>query len=80
MRIFPITSTSDSSTVTASAAQLGGALAANLTYQFVSSTNCWIRQGTSYLVTVVTNANMTDGDYITINLGPKFFYTLGASA
>ncbi len=66
MTLVPVTTTSDSSTVTATAAGLGGSMATGQLWMFVSSTNCWIKQGTTQLVTCATNANMTDGDYITI--------------
>ena len=61
----PVTNTSDSSTVTASVGSLTGMVASKM-YLFVSSTNCWIKQGTTQLVTCTTNANMTDGDKLII--------------
>lgn len=63
--LFPVTNSSSTSTVTAAAANLTG-MAAGLMYYFVSSTNCYIKQGTTKLVTCVTNANMADGDKLTI--------------
>lgn len=65
MTYVPVTTSSDSSTVTASIGSLTGMLAGQL-YLFVSSTNCWIKQGTTKLVTCATNANMADGDKLTI--------------
>lgn len=61
----PVISTSDSSTVTATAAQLTG-MSALYNYMFVSSTACWIKQGTTVLITCATNANMIDGDKLII--------------
>ncbi|HEY6018603.1 MAG TPA: hypothetical protein VIY48_01530, partial [Candidatus Paceibacterota bacterium] len=61
----PVISTSDSSTVTATAAQLTG-MSALYNYMFVSSTACWIKQGTTVLITCATNADMTDGDKLII--------------
>ncbi len=66
--LIPLTATSDSSTVTATVAPLGGALIQKLNYLFVSSTNCWIRQGTAKLVTCVVKASLADGDFLTIAL------------
>jgi len=66
MLLVPLSTTSDSSTVTATAAGLGGALVRGLLYLFTSSTNCWIRQGTGKLITCVTKANLVDTDFITI--------------
>lgn len=66
MPIYPVTGTSDSASVTVAAAALGGSMAAGEIYQLVSSTNCWVKQGTTKLVTCVTKANAADSDYITI--------------
>jgi hypothetical protein len=41
-------------------------MAAGETYMFVSSTNCWIKQGTTKLVTCVAKASLAEGDYVTI--------------
>ncbi len=68
MLLTALTTSSDSSTVTASVAALGGALAVKQTYLFASSTNCWIRQGTSKLITCVAKASMADTDFITVAL------------
>lgn len=68
MQLVALTTTSDSSTVTATAAGLGGALFPNQLYLFTSSTNCWIRQGTGKLVTCVAKASMVDTDFITVVL------------
>lgn len=65
MYVTPVTATSDSSTVTATVAQLTGMEALKY-YVFASSTNCWVKQGTTQLITCVTNANMADSDFITI--------------
>lgn len=62
---YPVTNTSDSSTVTAAAANLATMLA-GAAYLFVSSTDTWVKQGTSYLVTCVAKASFADTDYITI--------------
>jgi hypothetical protein len=68
MTLFPLTTTSDSSTVIVTASPMGGALLLKQVYLFLSSTNCWIRQGTAKLVTCVTKANLVDGDFLTIAL------------
>ncbi len=68
MLLIPLTTSADSSTVTATVAPLGGSLAVKQVYLFASSTNCWIRQGTGKLVTCVTKANLADTDFITVGL------------
>lgn len=68
MLITALTSTSDSSTVTASLTALGGALAQKQTYLYTASTNSWIRQGTAKLVTCVTKALLVDGEFLTVAL------------
>ena len=67
---YPVTGSSDSTTVTLTVAQLA-TMVADRRYLFVSSTNCWIKQGTTVLITCVTNANMADGDTITIAVTGK---------
>jgi hypothetical protein len=68
MQFVALTTTSDSSTVTATAAGLGGALFVRQLYLFTASTNCWIRQGTSKLLTCVAKASLADTDFITVAL------------
>ncbi len=68
MLLVPLTTSGDSSTVTATVAALGGALAVKITYLFASSTNCWIRQGTGKLITCVAKASLVDTDFITVVL------------
>ncbi len=67
MTLVPITGSSDSSTVTATVASLTG-MVANKKYLFVSSTNCWIKQGSAILLTCVTQANFADSDFFTLNI------------
>ncbi len=62
-----LTTSSDSSTVTATVAGLG-AMAVTQSYLFTSSTNCWIRQGTAKLFTCVAKASMADADFMTVVL------------
>lgn len=61
-----LTNTSDSAAVGASAAAIGGLLDSRLYYRFMTSANCWIRQGTSRLLTCVAKANLVDGETVTI--------------
>ncbi len=65
MIFMPIVHLSDSATITATAANLG-TMVLNGRYMFVSSTNCWIKQATTRLVTCVTKANFADTDYMAI--------------
>lgn len=67
MPLVPITGSSDSSTVTATVASLTG-MVAGKKYMFVSSTNCWIKQGSAILLTCVTQANFADSDYFTLSI------------
>lgn len=66
--IIAKTTTSLYSTVTATAAAIASTIADNVRYVFASSTNCFIKQGTSLLVTCMTEANATDGDYFTLTI------------
>ncbi len=68
MIFFPVTSTSDYTTVTATVAGVGGSMTTNEAYLFASSTNCFIKQGSCKLVTFVSKANHADTDYFTITL------------
>jgi hypothetical protein len=65
MIFMPLIHLSDSATVTATAANLG-TMVTNGRYLFVSSTNCWIKQATTNMVTFVTKANFADTDYFSI--------------
>lgn len=67
MPLVPITGSSDSSTVTATVASLTG-MVAGKKYMFVSSTNCWIKQGSAILLTCVAQANFADSDYFTLSI------------
>lgn len=67
-RLFPVTNSSVVASVTATVAAAHSALVAGTDYQFVSSTNCWIRQGSSKLLTVVAKANLIDGETVTITV------------
>jgi hypothetical protein len=58
--------TSDFTAVGVAAAALGSTMAANVVSMFVSTTNCWIKQGTTKLVTCVAKASLAEGDYVTI--------------
>jgi hypothetical protein len=68
-RIFLVSSASVAATVGATTVAAHTALAAAGDYQFASTTNCWIRQGTSKLVTCATKANMVDGETLVIVAG-----------
>lgn len=57
---------SDFTAVGVAAAALGSSMATGIVSMFVSSTNCWIKQGTTKLVTCVAKANLAEGDYVTI--------------
>ncbi len=53
------------------------ALVPNIIYMFASSTACWLRQGSAWLVTCVSKANSAAGDYFTITLdGTAVLYGL----
>lgn len=65
MTLIPVTSSSDSSTVTVALGSVLG-MVASKQYLFVSSTACWIKQGTTKLVTCATLADMVDGETLTI--------------
>ena len=65
-RIYAITSTTTVATVSGTVAAAASALVAAGLYQFVSSTACWIRQGTSKTITCVAKANLVDGETIKI--------------
>lgn len=66
--LIPVSSESDYQTVTNSAVDFDTVLVANSYYLFTSSTNCFIKQGTAYLVTCTTKANAADTDFFTITL------------
>lgn len=66
MLLTLLTTSSDSSTVTSSA-QAIGTLQLKQSYLFLSSTNCWIRQGTSKTITCVVKSSMADTDFITLS-------------
>lgn len=66
MRLAALTTTSDLITVTATPAAGTALLLAGQPYIVVSSTACFIKQGTAKLVTPATKANLVDTDYITI--------------
>jgi hypothetical protein len=68
-RIHLVTSTSVAASVAGTTVAAHTALVEAGDYQFVSTTNCWIRQGTSKLLTLVTKANMVDGETLTIVAG-----------
>lgn len=53
-------------TVGGTAVSLASTLLADTPYAVVSSTACWLRQGTAKLVTCVAKASMVDTDFITI--------------
>lgn len=67
-RIYLVTSTTTTGTVGVTPVAAAAALADPGDYQFVSTTACWIRQGTSKLVTCVAKANLLDTDYVTITV------------
>ena len=60
------TAYSDYTAVGAAVAALGSSMVSGSVHLFVSTTNCWIKQGTTKLVTCVSQANTLDTDYITI--------------
>lgn len=68
MILYPDTSTSLKAAVTATKAALGTAMAPRVPYLLVSSTNCWVKQGTCKLVTCVAKASFADTDYITVTI------------
>lgn len=67
MTLIPITGSSDSASVSATVASLTG-MVAGKKYLFVSSTNCWIKQGSAILLTCVSKANFADTDYFTLSI------------
>lgn len=67
-RIYPITSSTVTATVSGTVAAAHTNLQSNVTYMFSSTTDCWIRQGTSKTITCVAQANMVDTDFITITI------------
>ncbi len=66
MNLFPLISTTVVATVGGSAVAAASALLNGVSYVFSSSTNCWIRQGSSTLLTLVAKASLVDGETITI--------------
>lgn len=68
-RIFLVTSTTTTATVSGTAAAAASALDPVGDYQFVSTTACWIRQGTSKTITCIAKASLVDNtDFITITV------------
>jgi hypothetical protein len=67
MTLIPITSSSDSAVVGATAAILTG-MVVGKQYFFASSTNCWIKQGSTTLVTCVAKASFADTDFFTLTI------------
>lgn len=81
MRLTPVTGTGQFSTVTATLAEVATGLGATFDYLLATSTNTYVRQGTAKKITCATNANMTDGDYITITIdGTAVLYEYDKSA
>lgn len=70
MTLIPVTNSSDSAVVSGTTALLA-TLVTPYQYLFISSTACWIKQGTTALITCTTNANMADSDRITIAVTDK---------
>jgi hypothetical protein len=66
MRVTPLTSTGQFSTVTSTLAEVATGLAATGDYLLASSTNAYVRQGTALKITCATQANTDDNDNITI--------------
>lgn len=68
MRLIPSTTSSVTATVSGTAAAAASALIDGIIYLFTSTTACWIRQGTSKLVTCIAKASMVDGETLTITV------------
>lgn len=71
MTYAPVSSSSLTVAVGAAAAQFAGTMSADTEYLFFSSTACWIKQGTTQLITCTTNANMLDGDKLVISVAGR---------
>lgn len=67
--LIPITASSLTAVVDATARAVASTLVLGQNYLFGSSTACYIRQGTAKLLTCVTKANLVDGETITIGVG-----------
>lgn len=80
MYTIPVTSRSVGAAVSSTTVAAHTAMTDKTDYVFCSSTNCWIRQGTSKLITCATKANSVDTDYITITVeGVALVYELDTS-
>lgn len=66
MRRVPNLSTNVTAAIGGTTVAAHTALVDKADYQFAATTACWIRQGTSKLVTCVAKASMADTDYMTI--------------
>ncbi len=79
---IPCSALADELAVGASSAPFAAltALVSGITYAFVSSTNCWLRQGSAWLLTAVAKASCAAGDYFTITVdGVDTVYQLNVS-
>lgn len=68
--VIPLLALADEVAVGAASAPFATltALVASIVYMFTSSTACWVRQGSAWLLTAVSKANSTAGDYYTITI------------
>lgn len=66
--IIALTTTSTVASVTAIKADAATALVVGQKYVVASSTNCWIRQGTSKTITCVAQASILDTDFMAITV------------
>jgi acetylglutamate kinase len=66
MTLSLLTTTGLKTAVDATARAAASALVAGQLYAFTTTGNCWIRQGTSQLITCVIKANLVDTDFFTI--------------
>ena len=65
---IPIPATSVAATVGAGSVALGSAMVRGSLYQLVSSTTAHFKQGTNIRITCATQANMVDGETLTIRV------------
>lgn len=68
MALALLTTTGLKTVVDGTARAAASALISGQVYEFVTTANCWIRQGTAELITCVTKANLADTDFITITV------------